>query len=330
MQVIELDVAACASAESDVGEQHKVSDVDELIETERSGSQAGFTATPTELRRGVDHELPPRHSRLRLFGGSACRGRFLAAVHQRASCTWMLVLGLVVCVGCGRPTADLGSEGSSGASRALTGEVSPPAPARLTNRFGMTFCLVTIDAGRPDHKDAYPNRSYYLQQTELSGGQFRKFGEQTVERWEERIEMPFPTQWQDVAELAKRLSAADPDYDYRLPTQAEWSFACKNGYDQTCPKFLAGSTPDSIKARRPNKYGIEGFVNYDIECGNVPGQFLGQLNRYDWMYSLEEVPACRCDHVTYGNPRSDDGLDELITGRFVLTPKTPLRNRGGP
>ncbi len=193
----------------------------------------------------------------------------------------------------------------------------------------MTFCLVTVDAARPDHKANFPGQSYYLQQTELTGSQFRNYGEQTVEKWEDRIEMQFPRQWQDVADLAKGLSAADPDFDYRLPTHAQWVFACKNGYDQTCAKFVAGSTPDSTKALRPNKYGINGFVNHDIECGDVPGQFFGQLYWYDWMYTTKKTPECSCDHVTNGHPRSDDSLDELITGRFILIPASSSKTNGG-
>ncbi|MEZ6058123.1 MAG: hypothetical protein R3C01_15600 [Planctomycetaceae bacterium] len=192
----------------------------------------------------------------------------------------------------------------------------------------MTFRLVSVDPSRPEHKDSYPKQSYFLQQEELSSGrQFTNFVEQTVERWEDRIEVQLPSSWQGFADFAKALSAADPDFDYRLPTQAEWAFACKNGYDQTCPKYVAGSTTGPREPLRPNKYGIEGFDNHDIECGDLPGVFFGQFYRYDWMYS-QDAPECGCDHVTKGNPGSDDSLDELITGRFVLIPKSPMRTGG--
>ena len=192
----------------------------------------------------------------------------------------------------------------------------------------MTFCLVAVDATRADHKESYPRESYYLQQTELTSKPFRKYGEDTVKNWADRVNMQFPDQWQEVADLAEGFSAADPDFDYRLPTQAQWAFACKNGYDQTCALLVAGLTPDSTPLR-PNKYGIKGLVNHDLECGNVPGQFFGQRYWHDWLYSSEDVPECICDHVTVGNPDSDDSLDEVITGRFVLIPKAQDQGQGG-
>ena len=131
-----------------------------------------------------------------------------------------------------------------------------------------------------------------------------------------------------MADLAEGLSAADPDFDYRLPTQSQWAFACKNGYDQTCALLVAGLTPDSTSLR-PNKYGIKGLVNHDLECGDIPGQFFGQRYWYDWLYSSEDVPECICDHVTIGHPDSDDSLDEIIAGRFVLIPKSQFQDIGG-
>ena len=55
-----------------------------------------------------------------------------------------------------------------------------------------------------------------------------------------------------------------------------------NGYDQTCPGEGAQSTIDSTDSSRPNKYGIDGFMNYDAECADVPGMFLGKTGQLGW------------------------------------------------
>jgi hypothetical protein len=84
-----------------------------------------------------------------------------------------------------------------------------------------------------------------------------------------------------------------------------------NGHDQDCPGPGVKSTSEPVKSKRPNKYGIEGFMNADAECGDKPGLFLG----------IGSTSSCRCQQYTYGNPDADDGLNELIIGRYVLIPK---------
>ena len=236
---------------------------------------------------------------------------------------WIFVVCLVL-LGCAETAEDNHAEDSSGVPASATPsgvqDESRQDLSRITNRYGMTFCLVTIDATRADHKASYPRQSYYLQQTEFTSKPFQKYGEDTVTNWTDRVNMQFPSQWQEFADLADGLSAADPDFDYRLPSQKQWAFACKNGYDQTCALTVGGLTPDSTPLR-PNKYGIKGLVNHDLECGNVPGQCFGQRYWHDWLYSSEDVPECICDHVTTGHPDSDDSLDEVFAGRFVLIPK---------
>jgi len=206
--------------------------------------------------------------------------------------------------------------------------------ARITNQFGMTFCLVEIDTSRADHKDSFPKTCYYLQETELTSEQhaaFRKaaFGDGTYETIDWNCNSRFPSEWREVFRYGEALSKFDTQYDYRLPSQSEWAFACMNGYDQTCPGKGAQSTIDSTDSSRPNKYGIDGFMNYDAECADVPGMFLGKLDSWAGAYDDREKPTCRCDQFTTGNPDADDGLNELIVGRFVLVPKSASSTNGG-
>jgi hypothetical protein len=52
-----------------------------------------------------------------------------------------------------------------------------------------------------------------------------------------------------------------------------------------------------------------------------PRQHLGKLDGWARKYRDEEILNWRCRQCTTGNPDADDGLNELITGGYVLVPK---------
>lgn len=229
-------------------------------------------------------------------------------------------MGLIVLAGCDRKgRGQLASDPHDRAS--VSNAAVALLPCRITDRFGMTFCLVTIDTARRDHENSFPERSYYFQETEMTYEQFHAFRELTISDWEERVNLTMPGQWRDVSEFADALSAENQNYDYFLPTKAQWSFACMNGYEQTCPGRAARSTAEKPEPRRPNKYGIEGFLNYDAECGAVPGLFMGKLDGVAAAHNGQIDTECQCQQYTMGHPDADDGLDELIVARFILVPK---------
>ena len=192
---------------------------------------------------------------------------------------------------------------------------STDPPAEITNQFGMTFRLVSVDASRSDHDASFPPKSYYFQQSELTNEGFVKYRDLAAgngaDRQTRMNDIRFPTEWREVSDLARELSRLDEQFDYRLPTQSEWMFACLNGYEQSSPGAGARSTVDPTTSSRPNQYGITGFMNYDAECASEPGLFVGKDDQ------LRRQP-CRCRQSVRGNPDADDGLNELITARFVL------------
>jgi hypothetical protein len=172
-----------------------------------------------------------------------------------------------------------------------------------------------------------PQQSFYLQQTELTEEQFSAYRDMAIQRTGKdpavRSEIIFPTEWRDVYNLSFDLSIDDPDYDYRLPTREEWAFACMNGYDQDCPG-VGQAAHEPIPANQPNKYDIQGLLNYDAECGDVPGLLLGI--QYPLPSESNDVLPCRCLQFMVGNPDADDGMNELITARFVLVPQSAPTN----
>lgn len=197
------------------------------------------------------------------------------------------------------------------------------SPSRITNKLGMTFCLVAVDIQHPYHQTSFPTKSFYLQETELTAAQFSAYAElvqkQSGSQNVEEVKPYFPQEWRDVANLATQLSKLDAQYNYRLPTRAEWMFACKNGYDQTSPGSGSRSTIYPGDSLRPNKFGIDGLMNSDAECADEPGLVVGIKSHSS--YLDPDLQDCRCEQYRVGNPDADDDLNELIVARFVLEPK---------
>jgi len=93
--------------------------------------------------------------------------------------------------------------------------------------------LMGSDSGRyyerPEH-DVTISRSFFLQTTEVTQGQWQAVMGSNPAHFKKGDDYPVENvSWDDVQAFLKKLNALDPGKNYRLPTEAEWEYACRAG-----------------------------------------------------------------------------------------------------
>ncbi len=176
--------------------------------------------------------------------------------------------------------------------------IAAAQPEVVTNLIGMPF--VTIPAGsfqmgtsdreeavwemdKPDweaFRDEQPvhqvriNRPFLLGQTEVTQAQWLKVMENRPgpkEYWERTDWRDLPVvsvSWHMAQRFTEELGKLDPDYDYRLPTEAEWEYAARAGSSGLRPMTSdelpehawyivnSGDEPNPVATRQANAFGL--------------------------------------------------------------------------
>lgn len=177
--------------------------------------------------------------------------------------------------------------------RTDTSRRSEPPPAIITNKSGLTMVAIPggqfqmgSAAGEPDETSHRVSLSpFYMDQYEVTQESFSKIMGRNPSRWTEPKNPVEQIRWKDAAEYCNarsRLEGLTPGYDpktwkcdfdgngYRLPTEAEWEYACRAGArTQYCfgdnPAelgkygwFKGNSTrsPSPVGGKQPNQWGL--------------------------------------------------------------------------
>lgn len=164
------------------------------------------------------------------------------------------------------------------------------AGRKVRNNLGMEFIYIkpgTFMMGSPSHeKGRYNNekqhqvtltRGFYMQTTEVTQGQWKAVMGSNPSRFKGDDLPVEQISWNDVQEFIRRLNQREGGDKYRLPTEAEWEYACRAGrttrfsfgddesrlgeyawYDGN-----SGSRTHPVAQKKPNAWGL-----YDMH-GNV-------------------------------------------------------------
>ncbi len=147
-------------------------------------------------------------------------------------------------------------------------------PVEFTNSIGMRFVLIppgTFQMGDPEYvsdpdfdepdeslHEVTISAAFYLQATETTNEQFSAFrGEPHVspldsELWVGPARPVSCVTWLDANSFAEWLSESDARRSYRLPTEAEWEYACRAGTRVT---HRLGHVPEQDEANIQQGFG---------------------------------------------------------------------------
>jgi formylglycine-generating enzyme required for sulfatase activity len=182
-------------------------------------------------------------------------------------------------------------------SSARTPTPSTVFPASWTNSIGMEFLLIpaghffmgTTDAqwqesvasgAREGYRDEMPqhhvviSQPFYLGKTPVTQGQWHTIMGENPSRFTGDPLRPVErVSWHDVQQFLQRLNAREGVMHYRLPTEAQWEYACRAGTahpqyheDIDAIAWYAGNSGDHthpVGQKHPNAWGL-----YDM-LGNV-------------------------------------------------------------
>jgi formylglycine-generating enzyme required for sulfatase activity len=225
------------------------------------------------------------------------------------------------------------------------------------NSIGMEFVLIpagTFNMGGFDKETAWKleehasnsveiSRSFYLQKTEVTQGQWKRVMGYNHSHFKEcgdncPVEM---ISWADAQKFIEKLNELDGTYKYRLPTEAEWEYACRAETTTAFPfqeedssrisrndlymlsKYAwvalnSNGETHQVGTRKPNPWGL-----YDMH-GNV-----WEWVEDEWNISLEgdrSLEKARIselkvsDQVLKGGSWIDSYVNSHCGARIVVTP----------
>lgn len=152
---------------------------------------------------------------------------------------WMIII-LLIMVACA-----FGDDGKIEKSTGDDGKIEKPTgdDGEIENSIGMKFKYIkpgSFNMGsnngtwteKPVHKVKL-SQGFYMQTTEVTQGQWVTIMGKNPSEFKDRGEN-FPVEkisWNDAKNFIKKLNSKEKIDKYRLPTEAEWEYACRAGSD---------------------------------------------------------------------------------------------------
>jgi formylglycine-generating enzyme required for sulfatase activity len=184
---------------------------------------------------------------------------------------------------------------------------TPPAIESTTNTFGMTFNMIPAgtfmmgspesEADRQDIETQHPvtiSKAFYMHTTEVTQGQWKEV--MGTEPWKGKLFVKegsnYPAtyvSWHDAVAYCKKLSEKEGK-TYRLPTEAEWEYACRAGTTTTWSFGGDEKELGDYAWYRDNAYDIDEKYAHQVELKkpNAFGLYDMHGNVYEWCHDYFE------------------------------------------
>ena len=214
----------------------------------------------------------------------------------------VLTILLVVCTAC-RPRATPDPSPSETIGRQQDAAATAGVDVEITNSIGMRLRLIppgTFTMGSPqgepgrqdgeDQRAVVLSRPYYLGLTEVTQQQWLSLMDKNPSFVEGDNHPVDTVSWREAVEFCRRLSEQE-GASYRLPTEAEWEYACRAG---TTTAYNVGATLSTDMANFNGKAGGgDGeYRDESTEVGTFPpnawGLFDMHGNVWEWCADWHE------------------------------------------
>jgi formylglycine-generating enzyme required for sulfatase activity len=167
----------------------------------------------------------------------------------------------------------------AGRRQPVVSRLESPGGKTYTNSIGMEFVRIPAGSFRMGSPESEPGRSedegprhpvtltrpFCLGVTEVTQGQWREIMQTNPSRFR-GTDLPVEdVSWHDCREFIRRLNAREQTGSYRLPTEAEWEYACRAGSDS---RFCFGDDMGEAAKQEPLRFYF--------------GDEAGELENYAW------------------------------------------------
>ena len=197
------------------------------------------------------------------------------------------------------------------------------------------FLMGSPEAAKRQYADSFVpqhpvsiSHGFWLQETEVTQAQYEMVTGETPSFWRERDgrKDAHPVEsvsWNDAVRFCEALSKLDADHEYRLPTEAEWEYACRAGQPEcrygeineiawvfeNTDEGHGSSGHRPVGQKKPNRWGLHDMF------GNVAEWCL------DW-----SAPAASIATIDPTGPRT--GTSRVVRGGDCFADPGELRSDG--
>jgi formylglycine-generating enzyme required for sulfatase activity len=162
-----------------------------------------------------------------------------------------------------------------------------------------TFVMGSPESEEDRDKDEGPQRkvhinSFYISETEITQRQWKEVMDKNPSKFEDDDHPVEKVSWTKAKEFIAKLNQMDPGKNYRLPTEAEWEYACKGGSNFDYPigneenyldevawyKGNSGKTTHPVGMKPANPFGLKDMIGNVAEWVEDPyhSNYIGAPN----------------------------------------------------